>query len=75
VWVTISISPKKSWSEKKRDIPVQPIPAYMRLRISIRMPNFRMPNFDSVNLCHVCGDRLYIQVYLFFDKYIPVHLL
>ena len=30
---------------------LQPIPAYMRLRISIRMPNFRMPNFDSVNLC------------------------
>ena len=30
---------------------VQPIPAYMRLRISIPMPNFRMQNFDSVNLC------------------------
>ena len=27
----------------------QPIPADMRLQISIGMPNFGMPNFDSVN--------------------------
>ena len=30
---------------------VQPIPADMRLRISIGMPNFEMPNLDSVNHC------------------------
>jgi len=30
---------------------VQPIPADMRLRISIGMPNFEMPNLDSVNFC------------------------
>jgi hypothetical protein len=30
---------------------VQPIPADMRLQISIGMPNFEMPNLDSVNQC------------------------
>ena len=29
---------------------LQPIPADMRLRISIGMPNFEMPNLDSVLL-------------------------
>ncbi len=30
---------------------VNAIPADMRLRISIGMPNFEMPNLDSVNFC------------------------
>ena len=30
---------------------IQPIPADMKLRISIGMPNFEMPNLDSVNFC------------------------
>jgi hypothetical protein len=34
-----------------RSAEAQPIPAYMRLRISIGMPNFEMPNLDSVNHC------------------------
>ena len=30
---------------------LHPIPEYMRLRISIGMPNFEMPDLDSVNHC------------------------